>query len=138
MKPRIDALLVGEGFCLNSQTLVEKLSKWGFRCRFANNVEAALQLSRSYPVDVVLSDVHLSDGTAFDLIEALEGLPVTAFLCLRVEDDCFWLPALDRGTTTWGSPALRPMEFTHALKELTGNGGNRVTASVKITNFREF
>jgi len=48
----------------------------------------------------------------------LAGLPVTAFLCLPVENGCFWLPAIDGGQTRLGLPALRPREFASALQEL--------------------
>jgi hypothetical protein len=71
-------------------------------------------------IDVVLSNTHLSDGTGFGLLGALAGLPVTAFLCLPVENSCFWLPAIDAGKECLGLPALRPPEFANALEEMAG------------------
>ena len=73
---------------------------------------------RAVRVDVVLSDMHLPDGTGIALLGLLAGLAVTAFLCLPVETSCFWLPALDAGKKCLGSPALRPAEFAHALEEM--------------------
>jgi hypothetical protein len=67
---------------------------------------------------LVLSNTHLSDGTGFGLLVALDGVPVTVFLCLPVEDGCFWLPAIDGGKDCLGSPALRPSEFASALEEM--------------------
>jgi hypothetical protein len=49
---------------------------------------------------------------------ALAGLPVTAFLCLLVENGCFWLPAIDGGKECLGWHALRPSEFASALEEM--------------------
>jgi hypothetical protein len=72
----------------------------------------------SHPVDLVLSNTHLSDGSGFGLLVALDGLPVSAFLCLAVEDSCFWLPAIDGGKECLGLPALRPSEFASLLDEL--------------------
>ena len=98
--------------------LIERLRLWGFRCHFAGNMRAASDLLSSYPVDLVLSNTHLSDETAFGLLVALAGLPVTAFLCLPVENCYFWLPAIYGGKECLGLPALWPSEFARALKEM--------------------
>jgi response regulator RpfG family c-di-GMP phosphodiesterase len=112
-----DVLLVGQGFP-SVRTLTDRLQRWGFRCYFASNMQTACQLLSSVQVDVVLSNTHLSDGTGFGLLGALTGLPVTAFLCLPVENSCFWLPAIDAGKECLGLPALRPSEFASALEEM--------------------
>jgi hypothetical protein len=112
-----DVLLVGEAFQASS-ALIEQLVRWGFRCRFAGSMRTARQLMISERVDVVLCDMHLSDGTGIQLLGFLAGLPVTAFLCLPVESSCFWLPAMDAGKECLGSPALRPSEFASALEEM--------------------
>jgi hypothetical protein len=57
----------------------------------------------------------------FRLLMVLHGLPVTAFLCLPVENSCFWLPAIDAGEECLGSPALRPREFAILLEEMFKN-----------------
>jgi hypothetical protein len=112
-----DVLLVGESFQASS-ALTEQLLRWGFRCHFAGSMRTARQLMISERVDVVLCDMHLSDGTGIRLLGLLAGLPVTAFLCLPVESSCFWLPAIDAGKECLGSPALRPSEFANALEEM--------------------
>ena len=112
-----DVLLVGQDFH-NAQALTERLRQWGFRCHFVSNLREASDLLSSRPVDLVLSNTHLPDGTGFGLVGALAGLPVTAFLCLPVENSCFWLPAIDEGKECLGSPALRPSEFAKALEEM--------------------
>jgi CheY-like chemotaxis protein len=110
-------LLVGQSFH-SAHALTDRLQQWGFRCHFASNMQTACQLLSSVRVDVVLSNTHLSDGTGFGLLGALAGLPITAFLCLPVEDSCFWLPALDGGKECLGLPALRPSEFASALEQM--------------------
>jgi len=112
-----DVLLVGQGFH-SAQALTDRLRRWGFRCHFANNTRTACQLLGSVRIDVVLSNTHLPDGTGFGLMAALAGLPVTAFLCLPIEDSCLWLPAIDHGQDCWGSPALRPAQFASTLEEM--------------------
>jgi hypothetical protein len=109
-----NVLLVGQSF----QGLKERLHRWGFRCHVAGNMRAASDLLRSQPVDLVLSNAHLSDGTGFRLLATLAGLRVTAFLCLPVENGCFWLPAMDAGKECLGLPALRPSEFARTLKQM--------------------
>jgi hypothetical protein len=116
----IDVLFVGPGFH-DSQTLTDRMRKWGFRCHFANSVRTARELVSSLKVNLVLSRVALPDGTGFGLLASLSGLPVTAFLCLPVEDSCFWLPAVDSGKECLGLPALRPTEFVDILQEMARN-----------------
>jgi CheY-like chemotaxis protein len=103
--------------------LADRLHHWGFRCHFARSIRAASDLLSSRPVDLVLCDTHLSDGTGFGLLGALAGLPVTAFLYLPVETTCFWLPAIDAGKDCLGLPALRPSEFASALEEMARSFG---------------
>jgi CheY-like chemotaxis protein len=112
-----DVLLVGQSFH-SAQALADWLKRRGFRCHFARNMREASDLLNSRPVDLVLSNTHLSDGSGFRLLMTLAGLPVTAFLCLPVENSCFWLPAIDGGQACLGSPALRPREFASALQEI--------------------
>src|ERR1017187_8254613 len=112
-----DVLLVGQNLH-RALALTDGLHRWGFRCHFAGNMRAASDLLSSYPVDLVLSNTHLSDETAFGLLVALAGLPVTASLCLPVENCYFWLPAIYGGKECLGLPALWPSEFARALKEM--------------------
>jgi hypothetical protein len=98
--------------------LTRRFNQWGFHCHFAKNMRVAFDLLRSRPFDLVLSNAYLSDGTGFGLLVALDDLPVTAFLCLPVENSCFWLPAVDGGRDCLGLPALRPAEFASALGEM--------------------
>jgi hypothetical protein len=113
-----NVLLVGQNLH-SGRALAGRLCRWGFRCYFADNMRAASDLLSSQPVDLVLTNTRLSDGTGFGLLVALDGLPVTAFLCLPVESSCFWLPAIDSGKACLGLPALRPSEFASALGGMT-------------------
>jgi CheY-like chemotaxis protein len=112
-----DVLLVGETFPV-AHALTERLHRWMFRCRFARDLRTASDLMKSRPVNLVLSNTHLPDGTGFRLLMTLTGLPVTAFLCLPVEKSCFWLPAIDGGKACLGLPALRPSQFASTLETM--------------------
>jgi response regulator RpfG family c-di-GMP phosphodiesterase len=112
-----DVLLVGPGF-RSFQALSDRMRLWGFRCHFAGSVRSAQELVNRTRVDLVLSNVHLPDGTGYSLLASLSGLPVTAFLCLLVEESCFWLPAIDDGIDCLGLPALGPSEFVDQLEEM--------------------
>ena len=112
-----EVLLVGPSF-QSAHSLSERLRRWGFRCHLAGDLRAAFDLLSSRPVDLLLVNMHLSDGSGFGLLMAVAGLPVTAFLCLPVENGCFWLPAVDAGKECLGLPALRPAEFASALEEM--------------------
>jgi CheY-like chemotaxis protein len=112
-----EVLMVGQSFH-GAQSLTERLNGWGFRCRFASSMRSAANLLVAHPVHLVLSNTILPDGTGFGLLESLAGMPVTAFLCLPVENSCLWLPALNDGKACLGVPALRPAEFSNALAEM--------------------
>jgi HSP20 family molecular chaperone IbpA len=115
-----DVLLVGPNLH-SAGALTDRLHRWGFRCHVAPDLRAACDLLSTHPVDLVLSNTHLPDGTGFRLLGALAGLPVAVFLCLPVENSCYWLPAIDGGKDCLGLPALRPSEFARGLEEMVRN-----------------
>ena len=112
-----NVLLVGHSF-LSSRKLTDRLHAWKFQSHFARSLEAASELLSSQPVDLVLSNTYLPDGTGFSLLATVANRRVTAFLCLPVENSCLWLPALDGGKKCLGMPALRPREFARTLEEM--------------------
>jgi response regulator RpfG family c-di-GMP phosphodiesterase len=112
-----EVLLVGQSFQA-AHFLTDRLHRLGFRCHFAGDLQAARKLLSSVRIDLVLSDTHLTDATGPELLENLAGLPVTAFLCVPVENSCFWLPAVDAGKECLGMPALRPSEFAFELEDM--------------------
>jgi CheY-like chemotaxis protein len=112
-----EVLLVGQSFH-GAQSLTERLNGLGFRCRIATSMRSASNLLTAHSIHLVLSNTILPDGTGFSLLEILAGLPVTAFLCLPVENSCLWLPAIDEGKACLGMPALRPAEFSSALADM--------------------
>jgi CheY-like chemotaxis protein len=112
-----NVLLVGRNF-KGARALKDKLHRWKFQCHFASDMRAASDLLRSQPVDLVLTNTYLPDGTGFDLLVALAHLPVTAFLCVPVENSCLWVPAIDGGKKCLGLPSLRPLEFGKMLEEM--------------------
>jgi len=117
-----DVLLVGHSL-RGAQALTDRLNRRGFRCHHASDMRAAFDLMIARPINLVLSNTHLPDGTGFDLLMALAGLPVSAFLCLPVENSCFWLPAIDAGKECLGMPALRPSEFASTLEKMARHLG---------------
>ncbi len=113
-----NVMFVGPGFH-DTQVLTGKLLQWGFQCHFANGLLSARELFKTTEVNLILSNVYLPDGTGFGLLADLSGVPVTAFLCLPLEEGCFWLPAIDQGKVCLGLAALRPAEFVSALEQMS-------------------
>ena len=126
-----DVLLVGQSFH-SAQALANWLRRRGFRYHFARNMREASALLRSRSVGLVLSNTRLPDGSGFGLLTSLAGLPVTAFLCLPVENTCFWLPAIDGGQACLGLPALRPREFASALQEIVRHLPVEISVSLPV------
>ena len=118
----MNVLLVGEDFHMAAQSLADPLHRWGFRCHVAGTMRASVEFLKSRGGDLVLSQMHLPDGSGFSLLSTLAGLPVTAFLCVPVEDSCLWLPAIDAGRNCWREEMLRPADFARALEELARRG----------------
>lgn len=48
----------------------------------------------------------------------LAGTRATVFYVFPVQDSCWWLPALRQGVDCFGTPALRPNEFSAQLKHI--------------------
>jgi DNA-binding NtrC family response regulator len=59
-----DVLLVGHSFH-SAQALADWLKRRGCQCHFADNMREASDLLNSRPIDLVLSNTHLSDGSGF-------------------------------------------------------------------------
>jgi CheY-like chemotaxis protein len=112
-----NTLLVGLNF-QNALTLSRRLHRWRFHCHVATNVRAAREFIALHPVDLVLSSIQLPDGSGYRLLMNLERIPISAFICVPVENSCLWLPAIDHGKKCFGLPALRPSEFAKALEEM--------------------
>jgi CheY-like chemotaxis protein len=107
----MNVLLVGEDFHVAAQSLSDPLHRWGFRCHLAGTMRATLEFLKCRGSDLVLSQMHLPDGTGFNLLSTLTGLPITAFLCLPVEDSCLWLRAIDAGRNCWGEENVAARRF---------------------------
>lgn len=114
----MNALLVGQRF-LDDQTSSIQLRRWGFRCTFAGDVKEARRILKWNRHDLMLSLALLPDGVGFELTMAPEARPVTAFICLVVDDFCIWMPASDHGRECMGKAALSTREFTCMLEELS-------------------
>jgi hypothetical protein len=114
-----DVLLVGLGSS-GAQLLSDRLRGRGFRCYLASDLRAAREVFELIRIDMVLTNMQLSDGTGVGLAASLTGLPVTVFVCVPLEDSCLWLPAIDCGRVCLGLPALRPPEFASSLEGMAG------------------
>jgi len=118
----ITVLLVG-ATARSSLQLLLWLYKRGCRCHFATTYQDACSLISRTQFDLVLSQYHLADRTAFPLLDQLAGSPATLFLSAHVEDGCLWLPMLERGQRCVGAPLLRSDDFNEALAKVLGIEG---------------
>jgi CheY-like chemotaxis protein len=88
----------------------------------------AIELLRQRRFDVVLSGFRLSDGTAYELMEALRGTDTTMFFSFAVEDSCWWITALLEGQDRSEEAGMRPREFTKVLDEQLSRKSSRSNA----------
>lgn len=109
-------LLVGSEFSA-ALALHGQLEQCGFQCLFVSTLGAVTDYLCRSSVDLVLSGLHLPDGTGFQLATLLVGQPVTAFVCVPAEETSFSLPTVERGRDCRGAPALRPSDLMGILSQ---------------------
>lgn len=77
-----DVPLVGRGIP-SAQNLTARLQSWGLQCHFVDDLRSARKRLVDRPVDLVLSDTHLADGTGFSLLSTLVGCRSRRFSACR-------------------------------------------------------
>lgn len=63
------------------------LSTLGHQVRCATSVQGALELARTHPFDLVISDLGLPDGTGFDVIRQMNLLRPTKGIAVTGRDE---------------------------------------------------
>jgi len=116
---RVSVLLIGKS-ARGSSSLSNRLRKRGCDCRTAISRQEVCQLLDNYSFDLVLSPIRLNGESLYPLIGWLVGSATTLFFSQKVENGCWWLPALRFGTNCFGAPALHPREFGITLDNLLG------------------
>jgi hypothetical protein len=114
---RKQVLLVGPNFH-KDQILPGWLGKLGFQCHYADSIQTAVHLLAATKIDLVLCPTSLPDGSGYSLVMPLEGLPITAFLGLCVEEGCIWMAAIEQGRNCLGKAAFFPGEFAGVLEQM--------------------
>lgn len=75
-RPQASAtILVVDNVSENVQLMRSLLEPFGYRVESASGVAGALVRLRSGASDLIVSDVHLGDGTGFELLESVRGMP---------------------------------------------------------------
>lgn len=84
---------------------------------FAENCAQAFSLLKRTRFDLVLSQLMLNDGAADQFLRPLENTPAHVFFSSTLENDSWWLHALDGGRNCWWKPKLfRPEELAFFLQ----------------------
>jgi hypothetical protein len=113
-------LLVGKGL-QTARTLVSRLEGKGCLYQSANTLSEASRLLHEQSFDLVLSAIFLENTHFHPLSEILKGTPTTLFYSYAVEDKCWWILGLKRGSPCLlDGPAFRPSEFPGVLDEVLG------------------
>lgn len=120
-KPSVKALFVGQSEAPFS-SLYQRLRKDGCQCELVPSCSCGAELFAKYSFDLIFCSVEMKDFEA--LVSATLSSPASLFRYLRVEEGCWWIPAVLRGKPCAGASALRPREFAKALDHFifAGNG----------------
>jgi len=96
--------------------LSQRLEKRGCECRVAHSNHDGARLFREHPFDLVLC-CGSRDGIE-PLVTSIVGSSASLYRSHRVEDGCWWLPAVLRGEPCAGAPAFQPGEFMKVLDQM--------------------
>jgi hypothetical protein len=95
------------------------------RCLFVHSYAEAKRLVQSRSFDLILSAIPPRNNAISSLAETLAGTRASVFYAHPVEDGCWWLPALRNGLQCFGTPALRPREFSSLLDQVVEEAQGR-------------
>jgi hypothetical protein len=109
--------------------LVTRLKKWACEIHFASSCKEAKAFVSNQRFDLVLSEFRLRDGSTYSLADSFIGSTTTLIYSYPVEAGCWWLPAVNKGQSCWGSRAMQPSEFMGFLDDTLKEIGSRETGS---------
>jgi hypothetical protein len=112
----IKVLLIGRK--PSDSSLEGRLRKCGCHCCSASSYDEASSLLRAERFDLVLSPMTLRHTSMYGLMELLDGSDVTLCYWQAVEIGCWWLPAIERGKSCFGTCALRSGDFAAVLDKI--------------------
>ena len=69
------ALLVVDNQLVNLELARSTFEPFGYKVLVAQNMEEALTLARNAAPDLILSDIHMEDGSGYDFIRAVKANP---------------------------------------------------------------
>lgn len=100
------------------------MSQYGQRIRLANNGRQALQLAKSDPPDLLITDLEMPDGDGFGLISAIRRSDNAQLRCIPIvvcssRGDRLYLDrALETGADLFVTKPLNERELRIALENL--------------------
>jgi hypothetical protein len=95
--------------------LIDRLGGSGCEYRLATSNREVGVLLDNHGFDLILGPIRLHDESLYPLIRQLDASRTTLFFSQAVENGCWWLPALWRGSYCFGAPAYRSGEFVTVL-----------------------
>ena len=108
--PVARSVLLVEDHVDSARVLVRLMSRRGYRVFHASSVAEAEALFRREPVDVIVSDLGLPDGSGLDLIKKLQGVRATPSIVLSGYGEAETLASsLDAGVR---EHLTKPVEWT--------------------------
>lgn len=101
------------------------LEKAGHEVFLADNPDPALQIAKTEPLDLIISDINMPGGSGLNLVGALRELPNTKFtpiLMMTTETaEHKKERARKNGATGWLSKPFDPERLLNAVNKLTSS-----------------
>jgi two-component system cell cycle response regulator len=72
---RSGSILAVDNIPANLELLCSIFEPFGYAVRTARNIRAALEIARQELPDIIISDVHMPDGSGFDLLQSFKADP---------------------------------------------------------------
>ena len=114
----IPHILLITGSPMGVSFLIARLNNSECKIHFATSCKEANALVSNRRFDLLLSDFRLSYSSPYPMAHLLIGSNTTLVYSYPVESGCWWLPAVKKGQSCWGSLATRPSEFIGFLDDI--------------------
>lgn len=117
------------------QLLTSKLTQEGFECQTCASGEAALQLVKLKPFDVIISDLRMPGMSGLEVLQSVrEKLPRSAFLMVTGVDDVrVGIDAMKRGVDDY---LVKPFQLAAVVASLE-RAMERKRMEAEIENYRQ-
>ncbi len=116
VKKETFSLLILEGSKSVNKILMSKFSEQGFLCFSTTSIKEAKKILKEKKIDYLILDIHLEDGSGYELIKELEKEETKIFVLTSEKDKQLREISFQKGVIDY---IVRDKEFFSKIEEIT-------------------